>query len=198
MWNNCLGKTAFNAGILNIWCYYVDITIHLAMIAMLLDFTSSVYGLAGAYFEFWYWAGFWAGLIGHWGRVLSHRPGNPVWQTCLVQLEPRWLRESLWSTRKVKSNPLFGNTLVSRSLTRNNKYCARFVTGWCLHHKAIWPICLIISKASTKWSMTKQYRNKKQRKVKPPRLLPPQHSHWITALFIMQPPTHPALKNIKK
>ena len=58
-------KTAFNAGILNIWCYFVDITIHLRMIAMM-DFKSSVYGLAGAYFEFWCWAGFWAGFIGHW------------------------------------------------------------------------------------------------------------------------------------
>ena len=45
-------ENCFNAGILNNWCYFVDITIHLAMITMLLDFKSSVYGLAGAYFEF--------------------------------------------------------------------------------------------------------------------------------------------------
>ncbi len=47
------------------------------------------YGVAEvlmAYFEFWHWAGFWAGFIGCWVSlqmvlichlVLSHRPSNP-------------------------------------------------------------------------------------------------------------------------
>ena len=29
---------------------------------MLLNFKSNVYDLAEAYFDFWYWAGFWAGF----------------------------------------------------------------------------------------------------------------------------------------
>jgi len=48
------------------------------MIAMLLDFKSSVYGLARAYFEFWYWAGFWTGFIGHWAGFVTQ-----TWQPWL-------------------------------------------------------------------------------------------------------------------
>lgn len=47
---------------------------------MLLDF-EAVYDLEGTYYEFWYWAVYLAGFIGHlagFGLVLSHRPGNPA------------------------------------------------------------------------------------------------------------------------
>ncbi len=60
--------------------YFTDIIVHFAMIAMLLDFKSNIYGFVWAYFEFWYWAGFCAVFIRSWagfGLVLPHRPGNP-------------------------------------------------------------------------------------------------------------------------
>ncbi len=41
---------------------------------MLLDFKSNIYGFLWAYFEFWYWADFWALFIPCWagfGLVLS-------------------------------------------------------------------------------------------------------------------------------
>lgn len=50
--------------------YFVGITIHLAMIAMLFDFESTAYCLAGAY-ELWYLAGFWAGFIGLWAGCFA-------------------------------------------------------------------------------------------------------------------------------
>jgi len=43
------------------------------MIAMLLDFKSGVYGLARSYFEFWYWAGHWAGFVTQtWQPWIAH------------------------------------------------------------------------------------------------------------------------------
>ncbi|KAK0154075.1 hypothetical protein N1851_003847 [Merluccius polli] len=59
---------------------------------------------------------------------------------CLSQqLEPRcWKEEPLVNKRGKTNSAICGNTLVSRSPRRNNnKYCARFVTRWCLHHQAI-------------------------------------------------------------
>ncbi len=70
------GRTTFSADIDHSWCYFVNVATHLTMIAMLLEFKGSIYGVAEvlrAYFEFRHWVWVFALLV---GLVLSHKPGN--------------------------------------------------------------------------------------------------------------------------
>ncbi len=64
---NCVQKTAQCWYTDHLWCYFINIAIHLTMI---LDFKGSRYGVAKAlraYFEFRHWAG----LIGCWTSFVT-------------------------------------------------------------------------------------------------------------------------------